>query len=108
MWYREFGKLKHLLDNARLIEADQAADEVVKIGDRVHVLVNDRARFDVVVCSYRCFHESTDDIEFISYAAPLAAALLERRAGERVSFNTGDRVSSVLIEGIAATTGFKS
>ncbi len=105
MYYAEFRKLKNDLDRAQLIEAAPTVRDVVAIGSRVHVVVNERATFDVVVCSYRCFHESTDDIDFVSYVAPLASSLLGKKVGDEGIFQTGDRRMSVVITGIVSEDG---
>lgn len=100
MFHNQFRKMKAILDVAVLAEPAPDADEVVGLGSRVHVIVNERAKFDVIVCSYRCFHEGDDDTEYVSYVAPLATALIGKRVGDTGSYTTGERTMKVEITGV--------
>lgn len=95
MFHNEFRKMKAILDLARPAVDRTATASAVGIGSRVSVVVNGRTQFDVVVCSYRCFHESADDTEYVSYVAPLAAAILGKHPGETGSYRSGERVVNV-------------
>jgi transcription elongation GreA/GreB family factor len=97
MYYTEYSKLNAVLSAAKLVSVGDGSSQIVAIGTRVQVILNEKAKDEFVVCSYRCFHDSE---EYISYSSPVGAALLGTKPGDKASYRVGDRAIKIEVTGI--------
>ncbi len=76
-------ELESVINSAQIITPPNS-NEKVKIGHRVKARnVNTGALYEIVICGYM---DTTLDINWVSYQAPLAACFISKRVGDEVKF----------------------